>query len=175
MATAQSHSFVPHARGCNLVWRGPALGGHAAQRPARGQRHRPPGLTTRQKCLQTSLGQVSPAGSLCPPQPLGAVPLPLFGTQGSPGRDESDPMLDQRPQGRCDPRSRSPHRDSQLPQGPRAHHAASRMKAQATEHDTQACTMSDDRPPRGSQKGLMCPPNSLTDSAWSRALTTTRP
>lgn len=88
---------VPHAWGCNLAWRGPVLGRHAAQQPTRGQRHRPPGLTTRQKCLQTSLGQVSPAGSLCPPQPLGAVPLPLFGTHGSPGRAESDPMQDQRP------------------------------------------------------------------------------
>lgn len=84
-------------------------------------------------------------------------------------------MQDQHPQGQCDPRSRSPHRDSQLPQGPQAHHATSRMKAQAMERDTQASTMSDDCPPQGSQKGLMCPPNSLTDSAWSRALNTTRP
>lgn len=85
----------------------------------------------------------------------------------------ADPTQGWCPQSQQDPCPRSPHRDSWLPQGPRAHGKASRTKAQAVECDTQASASADDRPPRGSQKGLMRPLHGLADSAWSRVLTAT--
>lgn len=77
-ATAWALSCVPHARGCNLAWRGPALGGHAAQWPTRSQRHRPPGLTTRHKRLQMLLGRSAQPGVSALPSPWGPCPFPYL-------------------------------------------------------------------------------------------------
>lgn len=130
-ATAQGLSCAPHTRGCEPAWRGPALRGHAAQRPAKGQQHSTPGLTTRQKDVQTSLGQVNPARASALPGPWGPCPSPYSAPTGALGEMRADPTQDRPPQSRYDPRSRSPHRDSRLPWGPRAHREASRTKAQA--------------------------------------------
>lgn len=120
-------------------------------------------------------GAGQPSQSLCPPQPLGAVSLPLFGTHRSPGRDKSGPHAGPASPEPVRPPLQKPPQGLMAALGPAGSQRSFYDKGTSRECDTQVSVRSDDCPPRGSQRGLMRLPHGLADSAWSRVLTTTRP